>query len=55
MKINMGNTTLELSYVELLIALQKDVASDECMIERDKEKIFAKINELGAILWSYSA
>ena len=55
MKINMGNSTLELSYVDLLVALQKDISSDECMVEKDKEKILAKIDELETLLWSYSA
>lgn len=55
MKINMGNSTLELSYVDLLVALQKDVSSDEGMPTSTKEKVLKKINELESMLWNYSA
>lgn len=55
MKINMGNSTLELSYVDLLVALQKDVSSDECMPKDIKEKALRRIDELEALLWDYSA
>lgn len=55
MKINMGNSTLELSYMDLLIALQKDISSDECMPDEVKEQVIGQINELESLLWFYSA
>lgn len=55
MRINMGSSTLELSYVDLLVALQKDISSDECMPDEVKEQVIGKIDELEALLWSYSA
>lgn len=55
MKINMGNSTLELSYVDLLVALQKDISSDEVMLLGAKKKAYELIDELESLLWIYSA
>lgn len=55
MKINMGKSTLELSYVDLLVALQKDISSDECMPDEVKKQVTGKIDELESLLWAYSA
>ena len=55
MKINMGKSILELSYVDLLVALHKDVSSDEGMSDEVKGQVIGKIDELEALLWPYSA
>lgn len=45
---------MECSYVDILKQLHESVSTD-CIYEADKAKAISLIEELQAILWSYSA
>lgn len=53
MKIKTAVET-DLSYLDILAQLRKDLDSDTCMPEADHEEAEKLINELFGLLWKYS-
>lgn len=45
---------VELSYVDLLAKLDKDLGTDSCMPDDVKEKAVSRLNQLKELLWPYS-
>ena len=49
------NTTTELSYLDALSILKRDLKSDTSMPNEDKAKARKLVDELFVLLWKYSA
>lgn len=49
-------TTIEtdLSYLDILLKLKEDIASDTCMLKTDRDKAKELTQELFNVLWKYS-
>lgn len=49
-------TTVEtdLSYLDILTKLKKDIGSDTCMLKTDRDKAKELTQELFNVLWKYS-
>lgn len=49
-------TTIEtdLSYLDILLKLKEDIASDTCMLKIDRDKAKELTQELFNVLWKYS-